>query len=84
MRSNSAKNFDILATSLSVLHNYFNNPTKFVDVYLAKILDTSTMYCSYHVRISGLAEHSLISKYQFVTGKNFKDYYLMNSYFFKF
>jgi len=26
--SNSVKNFDILATSLSVLHNYFDNSTK--------------------------------------------------------
>jgi len=26
--SNTAKNFDILATSLSVLHNYFDNSTK--------------------------------------------------------
>jgi len=26
--NNSAKNFDILATSLSVLHNYFDSSTK--------------------------------------------------------
>jgi len=26
--SNAAKNFDILATSLNVLHNYFDSPTK--------------------------------------------------------
>jgi len=26
--SNAAKNFDILATSLSVLHNYFDRSTK--------------------------------------------------------
>jgi len=26
--SNAAKTFDILATSLSVLHNYFNSSTK--------------------------------------------------------
>jgi len=26
--SNAAKNFDSLATSLSVLHNYFENSTK--------------------------------------------------------
>jgi len=26
--SNAEKNFDILATSLSVLHNYFDNSTK--------------------------------------------------------
>jgi len=27
--SNAAKNFDILATSLNVPHNYFDGPTKF-------------------------------------------------------
>jgi len=27
-KNNIAKNFDILATSLSVLHNYFDNSTK--------------------------------------------------------
>jgi len=26
--SNAAKNFDILTTNLSVLHNYFNSSTK--------------------------------------------------------
>jgi len=31
----AAKSFDILATSLSILHNYFNGPTKlFPDLYL--------------------------------------------------
>jgi len=29
---NAAKNFDILATDLSVLHNYFNSLTKFSDL----------------------------------------------------
>jgi len=28
MLQNAAKNFDILATSLSVLHNYFDSSTK--------------------------------------------------------
>jgi len=28
--SNIAKNFDILATSLNVLHNYFDSSTKFL------------------------------------------------------
>jgi len=43
---NAAKNFDILATSLSVLHNYFGpiiwmDPTKlFLDLYLVNFLDT--------------------------------------------
>jgi len=30
--SNAAKNFDILATSLSVVHNYLDSSTKFSDV----------------------------------------------------
>jgi len=38
---NAAKSFDILATSLSVLHNYFDDLTKlFLDLYLASFLDT--------------------------------------------
>jgi len=41
MVSNIAKS-DILATNLSILHNYFDDPTKlFSDLYLAKFLDTS-------------------------------------------
>jgi len=42
--SNVAKNCDILATSLSVLHNYFNSSTiknYFSDLYPATILDLS-------------------------------------------
>jgi len=36
------KSFDILTISLSVLHNYFDGPTKlFSDLYLVKFLDTS-------------------------------------------
>jgi len=34
--SDAAKNFDILATSLSVLHNYFNNSIKLLFRYPAK------------------------------------------------
>jgi len=30
--SNAAKNFDIRATSLNVLHNYFDSSTKFSDL----------------------------------------------------
>jgi len=47
MMSNTAKTFDILAISLSILHNYFNGPTKlFLDLAnrfldLAKFLDSS-------------------------------------------
>jgi len=37
--SNAAKNFDILATSLSVLHNYFDSSTKLLFWSPAKILD---------------------------------------------
>jgi len=39
--SNAAKNFDILAISLSVLHNYFDSSTKLSDP--AKILDLSAI-----------------------------------------
>jgi len=40
--SNAAKNFNILATSLSVLYNYFDSSTKyFSDLYPTKILDLS-------------------------------------------
>jgi len=41
--SNAAKNFDILAASFSVLHNYFNRSTKllFWSIYSAKILNLS-------------------------------------------
>jgi len=35
-------NFEILAISLGILHNYFNSLTKlFSDLYLVKLLDTS-------------------------------------------
>jgi len=38
--SNAAKNFDTLATSLSVLQNYFDGLTKlFSNLYPAKFLD---------------------------------------------
>jgi len=39
--SNATKNFDILATSLSVLHNYFSDP------YPAKISDLLTVLSMY-------------------------------------
>jgi len=38
--SNATKNFDILAISLSVLHNYFGLIKLFLDLYLAKSLNT--------------------------------------------
>jgi len=51
-RQQYCKNFGILATNLrSVLHNYFNSPTKlFSDLYLAKFLDIlakSFFLCGY-------------------------------------
>jgi len=40
---NKYKNFLLCHSRLSVLHNYFDCPTKlFSDLYLAKFLDTST------------------------------------------
>jgi len=42
MMNNIVKSFNILATSLSDLHNYFNSLTKlFSNLYPAKLLDTS-------------------------------------------
>ena len=45
--SNAAKSFSYsVATCLSVLHNYFDGPTKlFSDMYLAKFSDTSAKSC---------------------------------------
>jgi len=44
--SNIAKSFDILATNLSDLHNYFDSPTKlFLDLYLAKFLEQNQSSC---------------------------------------
>jgi len=37
---NAAKTFDILAINLSVLYNYFHDPIKLLNLYLAKFLDT--------------------------------------------
>jgi len=41
--SNAAKNFDILAAGLSILHNYFDTSKLFflLSLYSAKILDFS-------------------------------------------
>jgi len=38
---NNAKNVDILATSLSVLHNYFVQTKLFSDLYPSKIYNLS-------------------------------------------
>jgi len=41
----AARSFDILATSLSVLHNYFDKTTKlFSDLDLPKFLDFSNRF----------------------------------------
>jgi len=39
--TNAAKNFDILASSLSVLHNYLIQQNYFSDLYSAKNLNLS-------------------------------------------
>jgi len=41
--SNAAKNFDILATSLNVLHNYFNKIFKSVSNYIFKYFSTTIL-----------------------------------------
>jgi len=42
MMSNAAKNFIILAISLKILHDYFDDPTKlFLDMYVTKFLAAS-------------------------------------------
>jgi len=41
MISNAAKNFDILATNLSVLHNYFDSLIKLFSVSIVKFFNTS-------------------------------------------
>jgi len=49
--SNAVKNFNILAISISVLHNYFNSLTKlFLNLYLAKFLNILAK-CSFHAAI---------------------------------
>jgi len=45
--SNAAKNFDILAINSNILHDYYNNPTKFSSVsllYLVKFLDSLSKF----------------------------------------
>jgi len=55
--SNAARNFDILATSLSILHNYFDSSIKlFSDLSLAKLLDALAKIvlfpCYYYIPIT--------------------------------
>jgi len=48
--SNTAKSFDILAISLSILLNYFNESTKlFSDLCLVKFLNTFERPCFFHL-----------------------------------
>jgi len=51
--NNVVKNFDILATGLSALHNYFDRSTKllFCDLYPAKILNLSKQNLFFCVNI---------------------------------
>lgn len=43
--SNAAKCFDILVTSLYILHNYFDGLTElFSNLYIAKILELNLMH----------------------------------------
>jgi len=47
------KNFDILITCLSILHNYFDGLKLFSDLYLVKFLDISAKSffpCIYNIR----------------------------------
>jgi len=49
MLNNIAKSYDILATSLSVLHNYFDEPTKlFLDIIIiVKAMVKAKVYGKY-------------------------------------
>lgn len=40
MMSKAVKHIDILAITLSALHNYFDGPIEFSDLYLANFSDT--------------------------------------------
>jgi len=44
---NDAKNFNILATSLNVLHNYFNDPNEIIFRSVCKFLDISAKLCGF-------------------------------------
>jgi len=58
------KYFNTLATSLNILHNYFDDQTKlFSDlIYLVKFLDTSTKPCSFRVQDISQLENSIYRK----------------------
>jgi len=53
--SNAVKIFDIVTTSLSVLHNYFDNLTK-LDLHLAKFLDKLAKSFLYTFDIASLLQ----------------------------
>jgi len=43
MISNTAKSFDIPASNLNILHNYFDSIKLFSNLYLVKFLDISAI-----------------------------------------
>ena len=54
--SNDAKSFDILAISLMVLHNYFDNPTKScLNLHLAFINTSVKLSFPYIISQSGIS-----------------------------
>jgi len=63
MMNNAIKNFNILAISLSVLYNYFDNSMKlFSDLYLAKFLDkTAKLFFPYSSTITILEESNFLT-----------------------
>ena len=55
MNDNAVKSFDILGTSLNILHNYFDGLTKlFSDLYPIKFLDILLVKPLYHVCFDNL------------------------------
>jgi len=44
VNDNAAKNFNILAIGLSVLHNYFDDSNKIIFRFVATFLDISTKF----------------------------------------
>jgi len=52
MMSNVTKNFNILATSLNIQYNYFNDSIKLVsDLYVGKFLNQQSFPCTSHIKI---------------------------------
>jgi len=68
MISNAVKSFDILATNSSVLHNYFNSPSKLLSyLNLTKLLNTSAklvfFYSEAFVFLNYMNHFSIIMRY---------------------